>query len=113
MKLRSILSVLLAVSLALTTVGMGGARGAMASTQSVVICAGGEPVRMLLDSHGQPVEPAPHCPDCVIGALAVAPAPAGAGQPEYLSSTLHVTLRQDGRTGRSAPIAVARGPPQA
>jgi hypothetical protein len=116
---RLFLSLALALLMAVTGLATGMARGAMAADG--VLCGDG-PVRVVLafdglplfDAAGNPVEAADHpCPDCVIGALALAPdamAPTplvGGARALSLStySGLSPALWRLGGHGRSPPSA--------
>jgi len=66
MILRSFISVLLALVLALTSQSMAVARGASAATGQMVLCTGSGPVAIYLDADGNPTS-APHiCPDAAL-----------------------------------------------
>ena len=61
-----ILSILLALMLALTGQSMAVARGASAATGQMVLCTGSGPVAIYVDTQGKPTS-APHiCPDSAL-----------------------------------------------
>ncbi len=70
---RSIIAVLLALVLGLTSQSMAVARGASAATGQMVLCTGTGPVAVYLDAEGQPTA-APHiCPDAALNILVDGP----------------------------------------
>jgi hypothetical protein len=70
---RSIIAVLLALVLGLTSQSMAVARGASAATGQMVLCTGTGPVAVYLDAEGQPTS-APHiCPDAALNILVDGP----------------------------------------
>ena len=63
---RSLIAVVLACVLALTSQSMAVARGASAATGQMVLCTGTGPVAVYLDAKGRPTS-APHiCPDSAL-----------------------------------------------
>ncbi len=63
---RSLIAVVLALVLTLTSQSMAVARGASAATGQMVLCTGTGPVAVYLDAKGQPTS-APHiCPDAAL-----------------------------------------------
>jgi hypothetical protein len=112
---RAVLVAVLAIVLALTSVGAAMARGAMAGGSLVEICAEGGAATLRLDAGGNPVLPGAHqCLEC-LAALGAAPLPApGPVPPLRIGVEARFLLPQDGALpGREAPGAVARGPPHA
>ncbi|NNE50983.1 MAG: hypothetical protein HKN30_01095 [Sulfitobacter sp.] len=66
MTLRPLLSLLIALTLALTSQSMAVARGASAAAGQMVICTGTGPQAVYVDAEGQPTS-APHiCPDAAL-----------------------------------------------
>ena len=73
MIIRSLIAVLLAVVLALTSQSMAVARGSAAATGQMVLCTGTGPVAVFTDADGQPTS-APHiCPDSALNVLLAVP----------------------------------------
>ena len=112
--MRVILSLLLSLILATTSVSSAVMHAEMQGSTEMVICSdiGGDGVsRVLVDATGKPIEHHHSCPDC-LAALASALPPAApdwsvpqtAGQ-----SRFHLTVSAG--HGRPAPAATARGPP--
>ena len=111
--LRSVLVLLLALLLALTSQSLATARGQTRAGEAVVICSGDSFVTIELDAQGNPVGPAHLCPDMVLAFFAAMDLP-----PVVLP-------QREGRTERSAlppgriaasqiaPAANARAPPYA
>ncbi|HMO07445.1 MAG TPA: hypothetical protein PKD10_07315 [Paracoccaceae bacterium] len=109
---RSVLSLLLAVLLAMASQSMAVARShAAAGAFAVEVCADGAPATVLLDSQGKPVPPVHLCPDCVAGlALAMPPGSDPPFRPQALSRAgARSTARATPSTHPPAPPA--RGPP--
>jgi hypothetical protein len=86
--LRPLSGILLALIVMVSSLGMAMARGAMAAEGQLCSVTGPAPVVLahdglpLFDAKGDPVELArTPCPDCVIGALALVPAPAPMARP--------------------------------
>lgn len=63
---RILLSLLLTLSLAFTSLTMAQARGAAAATGQMVICSGLGTTIVNVDAEGQPTRPPHLCPDCLI-----------------------------------------------
>ncbi|GAA5072588.1 hypothetical protein [[Roseibacterium] beibuensis] len=116
---RVILGIALALLMSVTGLAASMARGAMAAdgvlcgynTPQIVLAVDGLP---LFDDAGEPVELTEHpCPDCIVGALALAPdtpvAQPVAGSESTLSETTYAalapTLWRLGGQGRSPPAA--------
>jgi len=70
MRLRPVLSLLLAMMLALTGQSMAMARGAAAATGQIVICSGAGPIAVYTDAQGQPTTAPYICPDAALAAVA-------------------------------------------
>lgn len=71
---RSLISLCLALMLALTSQSMAVARGASAATGQMVLCTGAGPVAVYTDAAGQPTS-APHiCPDSALNVIVMGPA---------------------------------------
>lgn len=117
---RPLSGLILALVLALTSLSMAVARADMAMGGTMVLCLDGQQVAVamgpdgapLLDAAGDPVGHGDHpCPDCVIGALALAPvAPGDAGRAEtflLLDETPYAAaatpVRLQGGQGRGPP----------
>lgn len=75
--LRTLIALLLALMLALTSQSMAVARGAAAATGQMVLCTGAGPVAIYTDAQGQPTQ-APHiCPDAALNVVLAHAAPDG------------------------------------
>ena len=109
--MRVLISIFLALLLAVTSVTFATARVQAVGTTQMVICAQGGARLVTLDAAGTPVETPHHCPDCL---AAVPPLP----------SPVAVLARPDGpftaplwpARAQTAPkvttrTALARGPP--
>lgn len=97
--------------IALTSVGMGHARAIMPGVITMVICSGDDVTRQALDARGQPVETAPHCPECLGVDLATTAAAApvlGGVRPDERITSLRDTRCTNGGHWMSPPV---RAPP--
>jgi hypothetical protein len=66
-----ILSLSLALLIAVTSQQMAEARGVMKDAQGqVILCTGQGPVMVALDAQGDPIGPVHFCPDCALTLLA-------------------------------------------
>jgi hypothetical protein len=109
--MRLILSCLLAMALAMTSVTAAVARGQGQGISELVICSGYGVVTITLDEKGNPTGPVHSCPVC-LAAMGPALLP-DAPQPHRPLSRavgLERPMAQSG-TGRSEPAPNARGPP--
>ena len=114
MRIASVLRLLLALAVALTTshaaIGRAQAQGAV----TVEICADGATTTITLDSHGQPVRQAFACPDCVLGGLALAASPPLATRaPRRRAARLSRPRPGPAPTCRRLPRPRSRAPPAA
>lgn len=75
MILRALLSCLLALVLAGTSIEMAVARGAAPAHENVILCSGLERVTLTLNTEGEPVRRSQLCPDAGDALLFVADAP--------------------------------------
>ncbi|MGL4412776.1 hypothetical protein [Roseinatronobacter monicus] len=71
--LRSYAALVLALAVAVSSIGHAGAQAHGA--QALVICTGSGLVRIVMDRDGTPVEHTMPCPDCVIALAAILAAP--------------------------------------
>lgn len=106
-----LLSLCLAVLLALTSVETAAARAAPQPADSVVLCTGLERVVIHLDRDGRPVRQSVLCPDAGDALLALdpetlafAPREGALSSPRWAGSARHAT-------GRRGPAPRARAPP--
>ncbi len=84
---RTTSALLLALMLTLTSVSMALARGDMAVHGAMILCIGGVQVSVAIGPDGAPVLDEHICPDCVIGALALASDPDPSDQPVRFTLT--------------------------
>jgi hypothetical protein len=73
MRLRPVFTLLLALTVAIASVGFAQARHHGAGAQTMVICSGYGMVTITIDATGKKVERSVPCPDCVGVPLAVLP----------------------------------------
>lgn len=102
---------LLIVTLVLTGLALGAARGQARIAGQMVICAGNAVTVMTVDENGNPVEVPHFCPDMALSLLAAVAVPAAA--PQRLASASEAAFQPAAGfgTGRDAPTARARAPP--
>lgn len=91
--MRRLISFCLVLCMVATTGAMASMRDSNAGAQRIVICTGHGPQLILLGVDGEPVEPAPMCPDCTM-VLEAGPLP-----------LLTLAARQN--AGIAAPVAPA------
>jgi len=72
-RMRSAFALILALTVALASVGFVQARHMAAGAQTMVICTGYGLVQITMDADGNPVERTLPCPDCVVVPLAMVP----------------------------------------
>lgn len=103
------ISSLLAIAILATAATGASLRIDAGTGQFVTLCAGGQSVTVELDHTGAPIDPRPHCPDCVsVAALLLQPAALGlTGAETRLSATRHALSQ----TISAIPAASARAPP--
>lgn len=70
---RHLLALLVILTMVATTGSMAVMRDRDAGVQAMVICNGAGLQTILLDANGEPVDPAPICPDCTMVMLAEGP----------------------------------------
>ncbi len=112
--MRALLSLMLAMMLALTSQSMAVARGASAATGQMVICTGVGATLVYMDATGAPTS-APHiCPDATVGAV-LSEAIRPPVQPEHLLRFAYAKQaatfpprahRQPGPPSRAPPLTV-------
>jgi hypothetical protein len=112
MAMRAIISLVLTVLLALTSVTTAAARVQSVGAMQMTICAGdGTHHEITLDAQGNPISPSHHCPEC--SALTAAP-PAGMA-PDLARpvgrTALQVCAMVLPETVDLPPVPPARGPP--
>lgn len=110
---RTVISLLIAGLLVVTSLAAGVARGQADPVTTVVICAGGAPTMVHLDANGEPTGAPVLCPDGVMGLFSAVAAPAQIGAPERrearLAPAIPARLADEARTVRPR----ARAPPAA
>ncbi|THD81523.1 hypothetical protein E7811_16585 [Aliigemmobacter aestuarii] len=112
-RFQTILALLLALMLSLTSVTMAVARGQATGGEAMVICSGYGVVTITLDEDGNPVGPVHLCPDCLAGlGLAVLPDAPTVQRPASRSAAV-VAVARALPAGASLPLPKARGPPAA
>lgn len=110
-RLRPLLTLLLAAALAWAGVTMAVARGQAPLAERMVICSGYGMVVVDLDAEGNPVGPVHLCPDCT---LALLPGPLAApAAPRPAPRLLHRLLppAAPASAGKAVETPRARGPP--
>ena len=107
-----LLPLLLVLSLGLSTVGFGMARGQAPGAGQMVICTGAGIITVTVDAEGNPVESHTLCPDAALVFLAAAALEPPALLPRDLS-LLRLDWPQDAQAPRVHPPLTrgARGPP--
>ena len=114
MRIASVLRLLLALAVALTTAHAAIGRAQVQGAVTVEICADGATTTITLDSHGQPVRQAFACPDCVLGGLALAALPPRATPaPRRRAARLSRPRPGPAPTCRRLPRPRSRAPPAA
>lgn len=109
--IRRLTSLLLALTLALTSVTMAVARGQTRLAGEVVICSGAGVTTITVDQNGQPVHQIHICPDMVLGLMAALDAPAPVVlRPQTRAEALlaHHATRE---VAQAVPQPKARSPP--
>jgi len=109
---RSLVSVLLALLVAVTAIHVGSLRGQAKAAGSIVLCTGTGPVSIAVDADGQPVGPAHVCPDCVLSVLAAVDAPAAALHRCPTGRRLSFAAARVAGRSRAGACPRARGPPR-
>ncbi len=102
-RFRSAFALILALTLALSSVGFAQARHMASGTQTMVICTGYGLVQITIDADGNPVERTVPCPDCVVTPLALLSDAGLLARPvvlvEQAAGTLHDALRDPAAAG--------------
>lgn len=101
-RIRTSFALLLALTLAVASVGFVQARHMAAGAQTMVICTGYGLVQVTLDADGNPVERTLPCPDCVIVPLALGPDVGAIVQPVITLGQAEWTLRDTLRKAAAA-----------
>lgn len=83
---RGLLSIVLILSLGLSSLGFGMARGQAPTAGKMVICTGNGIVTISIDADGNPVESHTLCPDAALSFWAAVTAPPLAAAPVQLAS---------------------------
>lgn len=112
MTMRVFFGCLAALVLSLASVTAAVARGQMAGSYQMVVCAGADIATLTLDPRGVPVGVVHHCPDCTAAAgLALLAVPVQvllSGVTKGVPLDMAVVAL---RAGVAPFVAVARGPP--
>jgi hypothetical protein len=108
---RNILTTLLALVLAVTSVGFGHARGAAPAAGAMVICRGQTVIRIVIDASGQPVETRHICPDAVLF-VAAGPAPLAVPALDEGAGRLSPSVTAVHAASLAAITPRERGPPR-
>ena len=88
---KNLITCMLALIMAVTSVGLASARGQTHVGGQVVLCSGGRIVTVTLDINGEPMGPTHICPDMALTMmLAVADAPANLARPDAQGAVLGV-----------------------
>ena len=108
---RSILPVLLALLVAMTSVQLAVARGQPQAAGQVELCADGSIIVIAMDREGNPIGPAHICPDVALAFMAALDLPPpGAMQPFHMQRVGYAIDAHD--AGSLIHITtLARGPP--
>ncbi|GGH58833.1 hypothetical protein GVY41_14280 [Frigidibacter albus] len=108
---HTVLMLLLALLLGLTSQSLATARGQTRAGEAVVICSGDGFVTIELDAQGNPVGPAHLCPDMVLAFFAAMDLPPVV-LPQREGRTERAALPPgQAAASQSAPAANARAPP--
>lgn len=105
-------SVLLALLIAVTAIHVGAMRGQAKAAGSIVVCTGTGPVSIAVDAQGRPVGPAHVCPDCVMTLLAAVDAPAVAPHRVAPCRRISFAAPRVAVRPRARARPRARGPPR-
>ena len=107
-----LLSLTLALLIAVTSQQMAIARGVTTNAAGqVILCTGQGVVTVTLDANGDPIEPAHICPDCALSLLDVVAGYSAPAPWVIHSSTLVQTIVDKLQSPTVPPVAHARGPP--
>ena len=106
------LSLILALSLALTGQAMAVARGEAAAVGQMVLCTGTGQVMVHVDAQGRPTGPPVICPDAALAMLTDAGAAASLPLWRAWVPLAHGAPRTVTRHGRRPDAVRARGPPR-
>jgi hypothetical protein len=109
--MRPILTLLLALAFAATSLTMAAARGQPRMAGSVILCTGTGAVAVAVDAEGNPVGPVHLCPDCVLSLLAATPVPVELSAPPLRLLGALAALSPPRAAALAAPEAQSRGPP--
>lgn len=112
---RITLTLALALSVALASIGHAQARHQAHGTTAMVICTGGGLTRITLNANGEPVELTLPCPDCILTQAALLPDSTRIAlpmlRPVPMALSQRETLHQRGAAGfwhqsRAPPVPV-------
>lgn len=98
--------------LALTSQGLASARGQARAVSELVICAGATVTTLTVDADGKPVRRSDFCPDMAPQLLAAVALDAPMPTQRLTGARAVLATVAVAATGRDAPIAQARDPPQ-
>ena len=108
---RPLFTLMLALTLAVTSLFMAASRGRVYAGVAVEICSGGGLVTVTLDAQGQPVGPAQLCPDLVLGFFADAGLPDTIPVYEPRKLSAHCAVESPASQPHPVPNPGARDPP--
>ncbi len=110
---RRLFAMFLVLTMVATTGSMAMMRDRDAGAQAMVICNGAGLQTILLDASGEPVDPAPICPECTMVTLAegpLAPVMTLCGAPHQMTlvfahvSQSYVRLNKSNLKARAPPV---------
>ena len=112
--IRHLFALLLALTLAASSVSAAVMQSEMQGAQQMVICsdspAGSGLTTITLDATGKPIDRAHHCPDCTAAIAALIPDGVQFG-PQNTATTPANPLLTPGRASTTTPAQSARDPP--
>lgn len=106
-----LLPLVLVAAMLLGAVHVGAMRGLAPAAGSIILCTGGQALRVAVDAKGQPVAPAPLCPDCTISLAEDPRAPATPLRAEGLPKRSVWADRSASPKALHGVVPSARGPP--
>ncbi len=112
--IRNLLSLLLALTLAATSVSAAVTHAEMQGAQQMLICSDSDAnsglITITLDATGKPIASAHHCPDCTAALTALLPGLTQLGRHDTATTPPH-PLHACDRISNSTPPQSARDPP--
>lgn len=113
MTLRSLMSVMLTLMLAITSQSMVMARGVSAATGQRVLCAGTGPVAVYMDAAGEPTSAPQICPDSALNVVVTGAASGLVVPVRFVQYPLSIGLIVRSAPKSPHPAPPSRGPPEA